>query len=62
MTSRAIFVFKSFFILQKRGKCKGSISLSSVKAVEFVDNTAFNQDKRNCFQVSTVYKIIVILV
>lgn len=45
---------------EKRGKCKGSISLSSVKAVEFVDNTAFNQDKRNCFQV--VYDDLVLYV
>lgn len=36
---------------EKRGKRKGSIPLSSVKAVEFVDDTAFDQDKKYCFQV-----------
>ncbi|XP_015752489.1 PREDICTED: tyrosine-protein kinase BTK-like [Acropora digitifera] len=36
---------------EKRGKCRGSIALSSVKAVECVDDTVFDQDKRNCFQV-----------
>lgn len=34
---------------QKRGRCKGSIPLSSVKAVEFVDDTAFDQNKKFCF-------------
>lgn len=40
---------------QKRGRCKGTIPLSSVKAVEFVDDTAFDNNKYcNCFQVSTM--------
>lgn len=40
---------------QKRGKRKGSIPLSSVKAVEFVDNDAFEQVKQHCFQVSRFF-------
>ncbi|XP_078369187.1 tyrosine-protein kinase TXK-like [Oculina patagonica] len=38
---------------EKRGRCKGTIPLSSVKAVEFVDETAFDNNKKygNCFQV-----------
>ena len=43
------------FFQQKRGKRKGLIPLSSVKAVEFVDNTAFDHDKKYCFQVRTRY-------
>jgi len=39
---------------QKRGRCKGTIPLSSVKAVEFVDDTAFDNNKYcYCFQVGT---------
>ncbi|CAH3164458.1 unnamed protein product, partial [Porites evermanni] len=37
---------------QKRGKRKGSIPLSSVKAVEFVEDTAFDHEvKKYCLQV-----------
>lgn len=36
---------------EKRGKRKGSIPLSSVKAVEFVEDTAFDHVKKYCFQV-----------
>ena len=44
------------FFEQKRGKRKGSIPLSSVKAVEFVEDTAFDHEvKKYCFQVSSVY-------
>lgn len=45
---------------EKRGKRKGSIPLSSVKAVEFVDNDAFEQVKQHCFQV--VYDDLVLYV
>lgn len=36
-------------VFQKRGRLKGEIELSSVKAVECVKNETF--DRSNCFQV-----------
>ena len=52
-------MFLMYYFLQKRGKRKGSIPLSSVKAVEFVDNDAFEQVKQHCFQVSRFFLSIV---
>lgn len=56
----ALHVLFNFIIFcQKRGRCKGTIPLSSVKAVEFVDDTTFDNNKYcNCFQVGTSEKFV----
>ncbi|XP_022796125.1 tyrosine-protein kinase BTK-like [Stylophora pistillata] len=47
---------------EKRGRCKGSIPLSSVKAVEFVDDTAFDQNRKFCYCFQVVYDDLVLYV
>ncbi|PFX22144.1 Tyrosine-protein kinase Tec [Stylophora pistillata] len=49
-------------IAEKRGRCKGSIPLSSVKAVEFVDDTAFDQNRKFCYCFQVVYDDLVLYV